>query len=85
MYKYFKKLAQESSLRSNSKSQNSPLHEEYGNNVTLRKCIKNNLRNCIFDEFLNDAVITYFENDSFESVSIDNILHRFQNIKLHRG
>ena len=49
------------------------------------KYIKNNLRNRISDEFLNDTVITYFEDDLFESVSNDDILHRFQNMKSRRG
>ena len=52
---------------------------------SLMKYIKTNLRNRISDEFLNDTVITYFEDDLFKSVSIDDILHRFQNMWSHRG
>ena len=47
--------------------------------------MKTNLRNRISYEFMNDTVITYFEDDLFESVSTDNNLHRFQNMRSHRG
>jgi len=43
------------------------------------KIIKPNLRNRISDEFLNDTVITYFEDDLFETVSNDDIMYHFQN------
>ena len=49
------------------------------------KNIKTNLRNRISDEFLNDTVITYFENDLFESVSNDNIMYHFKDMKARRG
>jgi len=42
------------------------------------------LRNRISDEFLNDTVITYFEDDLFETVSNDDIMYRFQNMKVRR-
>ena len=45
------------------------------------KIIKPNLRNRISDEFLNDTVITYFEDDLFETVSNDDIVYQFQNMK----
>ena len=48
------------------------------------KYIKTNLRNRIADEFLNDTVITYFEDDLLESISTDDILHHFQNMRSHR-
>ena len=44
-----------------------------------------NLRNRISDEFLNDTVITYFEDDIFKIISNDNIMYRFQNMKVRRG
>ena len=43
-----------------------------------------NLRNRISDELLNDTVITYFDNDIFETVSNDDIMYRFQNMKVRR-
>ena len=49
------------------------------------KIIKINLRNRISDEHLNDTVITYFKDDLFEIVSNDDIMHRFQNMKVCRG
>ena len=49
------------------------------------KIIKTNLRNRISDEFLNDTAITYFEDDLFETVSNDDIMYRFQNMKVRRG
>jgi len=49
------------------------------------KIIKTSLRNRISDEFLNDTVITYFEDDLFESVSNDDIMYRFQDMKARRG
>ena len=49
------------------------------------KIIKTSLRNKILDEFLNDIVITYFEDDLFKSVSNDDIMYRFQDMKARRG
>ena len=49
------------------------------------KIINTNLRNRISDEFLNDTIITYFEDDLFETVSNDDIMYRFQNMKVRRG
>jgi len=49
------------------------------------KIIKTNLHNRILDEFLNDTVITYFKDDLFEKVSNDDIMYRFQNMKVRRG
>jgi len=49
------------------------------------KIIKTSLRNRIPDEFLNDTIITYFEEDLFESVSNDNIMCRFQDMKADQG
>jgi len=48
------------------------------------KIIKTNLRDRISDEFLNDAVVTYFEDDLFERVSNEDMYH-FQGIKACRG
>ena len=49
------------------------------------KIIKINLFSEISYEFLNDTVTTYFEDDPFESVSNDNIMYRFQDMKVRRG
>ena len=49
------------------------------------KYIKTNLGNRISDEFLNDTVITNFEDDLFESISTDDILHRIQNMSSRQG
>jgi len=51
------------------------------------KIIKTNLRNRI-SNFLNDTVITYFEDDFFESVSNDNIMllmYHFRDMMARRG
>jgi len=34
---------------------------------------------------LNDIVITYFEDDLFENLSTNDILHCFQNMRSRRG
>jgi len=52
---------------------------------SVMKIIKISLRNKISDEFLNDTVITYFEDDLFKSVSNDDIMYRFQDMKARRG
>jgi len=49
------------------------------------KFIKTKLRNRISDEFLNDTVITYFELDLFQSLSNDDIMLYFQNMRPRRG
>ena len=49
------------------------------------KFIKTKLRNSISDEFLNDTVITYFELDLFQSLSNDDIMLYFQNMRPRRG
>ncbi|CAO2831922.1 unnamed protein product [Amaranthus hypochondriacus] len=49
------------------------------------KIIKTELRNRISDEFLNDTVVAYFECDLFQSLSNEDIMRRFQNMKTRRG
>ncbi|CAO2817285.1 unnamed protein product [Amaranthus hypochondriacus] len=49
------------------------------------KIIKTELRNKISDEFLNDTVVAYFECDLFQSLSNEDIMRRFQNMKTRRG
>jgi len=41
------------------------------------KIIKTSLHTRISNEFLNNIVITYFEEDLFKSVSSDDIIYRF--------
>lgn len=48
------------------------------------KIIKTNLRNRISYGFLNNTIITYFKDDIFETVSNDDIMYRFQNMKDRR-
>ncbi|KAK9740497.1 hypothetical protein RND81_03G040000 [Saponaria officinalis] len=49
------------------------------------KYIKTKLRNRMCDDFLNNCLLTYVERDICESVSIDDIMYRFQNMKSRRG
>ena len=49
------------------------------------KFIKTDLRNKMRDEFLSDAIVTYFECDLFHSLSNDDIMRRFQNMKTRRA
>ena len=49
---------------------------------SVMKIIKTNLRNRTSDGFLNDTFITYFEDDLFETVSNDDIIYCFQNMKV---
>jgi len=50
--------------------------------MSMMKIVNTNLRNRTLDEFLNDTVITYFEDDLFETVSNDDSIYRFQNMKI---
>jgi len=49
------------------------------------KFIKTKLRNKMSDEFLNNTVVTYFEIDIFKSLSNDDIMLYFQNMRSRRG
>jgi len=46
--------------------------------------IKTKLRNKISDEFLNDIVVTYFEINLYKSVSNNDIMLYFKNMRSHR-
>ncbi|CAK8576120.1 unnamed protein product [Lathyrus sativus] len=46
--------------------------------------MKNQLRNRMSYEFLNDCLITYIESDIFDSVENEKIIQHFQNMKTHR-
>ncbi|XP_009624742.2 uncharacterized protein [Nicotiana tomentosiformis] len=49
------------------------------------KQIKNEERNNMSDQYLNDCLICYIERDVFTNVSNDVIIDRFQNMKARRG
>ena len=44
------------------------------------KAMKTNLRNRIGDEWLNDSLVVYIENEIFYSIGNELILNRFQNM-----
>ncbi|XP_021762668.1 zinc finger MYM-type protein 1-like [Chenopodium quinoa] len=46
--------------------------------------VKDKLRNSMGDQMLNDCLITYLERDLFYNVSMDDIIHRCQNMKIRR-
>ncbi|XP_074314652.1 uncharacterized protein LOC141649882 [Silene latifolia] len=48
------------------------------------KYIKTKSRNRMSDTYLNDCLVTYIERDICESISIESIMHRFQNTKTRR-
>nr|XP_016447137.1 PREDICTED: zinc finger MYM-type protein 1-like [Nicotiana tabacum] len=47
------------------------------------KQIKNDERNSMGDQYLNDCLVCYIERDVFTNVSNDVIIDRFQNMKIH--
>lgn len=49
------------------------------------KYIKNDLRNSMSDESLNDNLVTYMERDLFENVSDKDIAKQFQCMKPRRN
>ncbi|KAM3203384.1 hypothetical protein P3L10_031010 [Capsicum annuum] len=48
------------------------------------KYIKNDLRSRIDDEFLNDCLVCYIEDEVFETVHNETIIDRFQNMTSRR-
>ena len=48
------------------------------------KYIKNELRNRIGDQWLNDCLIVYIEKDIARRIDNESIMQRFQNMKLRR-
>ncbi|KAK1378831.1 TTF-type domain-containing protein [Heracleum sosnowskyi] len=46
--------------------------------------IKSVLRNAMGDTWLNDCLVTYIERDVFETISNEEIMQRFQNMKKRR-
>ncbi|XP_071713304.1 uncharacterized protein [Rutidosis leptorrhynchoides] len=49
------------------------------------KIVKSNLRNRIGEEFLNACVICVVEREALAKVKDEDVLQRFQNMRLHRG
>ena len=49
------------------------------------KYIKNDLRSRMTDQWLNDAMVTYIEQDLCASLDKECILQCFQNMKSRRG
>lgn len=43
--------------------------------------IKSSLCNCVRDKLLNDWLVPYIENDIFVSITNENIMQQFQNMK----
>ncbi|KAG5629481.1 hypothetical protein H5410_001198 [Solanum commersonii] len=56
-----------------------------GEAFTSMKHIKNEVRNSIDNQYLNDCLVCYIERDVFINVSNDVIIDRFQNMKTRRG
>jgi len=48
------------------------------------KFIKNSLRNRMGDELMNNCLVTYIENDIFDSIDNESIIQRFQNMTSRR-
>jgi hypothetical protein len=49
------------------------------------KYVKNQLRNQMGDQWMNDCLFTYIETDVFDSIENESIMQRFQNMKTRRG
>ena len=49
------------------------------------KAVKTDLRNIIRDEWLNDSLVVYIENEIFDSIDNELILNRFQNMDSRRN
>ena len=43
--------------------------------------IKNQLRNQIGDQWMNDCLVTYIEKDIFKTIKCEEVMQRFQNMK----
>ncbi|XP_062100727.1 uncharacterized protein LOC133806647 [Humulus lupulus] len=47
--------------------------------------VKYQIRNKMGDQWLNDSLIVYLENDVFNAIDNESIIHCFQNMKSRRG
>ena len=48
---------------------------------SIMNIIKNQLRNRIGDQWMNDYLVTYIEKDKFKTIKSEKIMQRFQNMK----
>ena len=48
------------------------------------KYIKNQLRNRMGDQWMNDCLVTYIESDVFDSIDNEAIMQRYQAMKTRR-
>ena len=44
--------------------------------------IKNRLRNQIGDQWMNKSLVTYIDKDIFKTIKCEEIMQRFQNMKI---
>ena len=51
---------------------------------SVMKYIKNELRNRMGDQWMNDCLIVYIEKDVACSIDNETIMQRFRNMKTHR-
>ncbi|XP_057769458.1 uncharacterized protein LOC130989445 [Salvia miltiorrhiza] len=49
------------------------------------KLVKSDLRNRMQDEWMNDSLIVYIENDIFSTIDNEKILQRFQSMSTRRN
>jgi hypothetical protein len=47
--------------------------------------VKNRLRNIMGDQWMNDCLVTYIENDIFKTISNEKTMQQFQGMKTRRG
>ena len=52
---------------------------------SVMKAVKTDLRNRIGDEWLNDSLVVYIENEIFDYIDNELILNRFQNMDSRRN
>ena len=48
---------------------------------SVMNIIKNQLRNQIGDQWMNDCLVTYIEKYIFKTIKCEEIIQRFQNMK----
>ena len=52
---------------------------------SIMNIIKNQLRNRIGDQWMNDCLVIYIEKDIFKTIECEEIMLWFQNMKNRRG
>ncbi|XP_075659219.1 uncharacterized protein LOC142629120 [Castanea sativa] len=52
---------------------------------SVMNIIKNQLRNRIEDQWMNDCLVTYIKKEIFKTIECEEIMQRFQNMKNRRG